>query len=173
MILFSFLAILIAQAQITSFQLTDIVAVEKYNVDFDLLRLRNGTTRLVPSSVALQKIIKLNLQHEQAKDELETAQKVIATKDKDLELRKQIADSYKERLEDEKKRWDQLYALIDAQRKEHAATLADLKTRMDAEAEAKDDVIKRLKGNRFFNAIKTGAKIGVGIGVGIAIGKIL
>jgi hypothetical protein len=128
---------------------------------------------LVAPEGTYRRVIKLGVDLDQARDELAAARETIAAGGKEAALRQELTESLKARLDDEKRHSEQLADMATKQQESFSASLAELKARTDAEAEANAKVIKRLKGNSFFNAVKTGAKVGAGIGIGIAIGKVM
>lgn len=123
-------------------------------------------------------VIRLAVSRDQLRDELGAAKetissnsKEIAQNAKEIALLQKLADERQASLESEKRNSDRIATMAQRHEEEHATTLAELRAKSESERAAQEKVISRLKGNRFFNAVKTGAKIGAGVGIGIAIGR--
>lgn len=111
-------------------------------------------------------VIALARDRDQARDELGAATEKQA-------LLQQLADERKSSLETAARHYEELKEQARQNQESCAGTIARLEEKVTAEAEANAKLVKRLKGNSFWRAVKTGAKVSAGIGIGIAIGRAL
>lgn len=162
-----------AETEVFAILESDVVSLERYDDNFDLLKLKGGDTRLVPTDAALKKILKMRVDLAQATDELAIAKAQATVCAKENELSAANAELYRNMIDSERKHSDQLVAIAGEMQVTFRNSIDDIKKRTDQEIALKDKELAKAKGSKFLNAVKSGLKVSAGIGIGIAIGRVI